>query len=500
VSLILEALDRIKSIMADLEATGAEPAGDDKELIDRLDTMAREGPKVAKSAAAPVAPRPLEPTPPAAEVPPPADEIAAAMTEEPAGASGNRFDPDLGRELKDGEVSLADLDKIFAETPSDVPAGAPASPPPGAPAPPASKADSKPVAKSPAAEKPASGEAGAAAQSIRVNVDLLENMMNLVSELVLTRNQLLQMMRSRSDSEFAVPLQGLSHVTTELQESVMKTRMQPIGNAWQKLPRIVRDLAAELGKKIELVMEGAETELDRQVLELIKDPLTHMVRNSGDHGLETPADRAAAGKPEIGRIVLNAHHEGGYIIIQISDDGRGINIERVRQKVLEQGLATEAELGGMSDQQVLRFIFAPGFSTAAKVTAVSGRGVGMDVVKTNIDKIGGTVDIKSATGKGSTFTIKIPLTLAIISALVVECESQRYAIPQLSVVELVRTSEKSEYRIETINATPVLRACGIDCCRWCISATFSASTRRRRGRRANRCAPSCETPTRRSSW
>ena len=277
-----------------------------------------------------------------------------------------------------------------------------------------------------------------AQQTIRVTVDVLEDLMTLVSELVLTRNQLLQLARTQESSTFAVPLQRLSHITSDLQEGVMKTRMQPIGNAWNKLPRIVRDLARDMDNKIELVMHGAETELDRQVLELIKDPLTHMVRNSGDHGLETPAERRATGKPEIGHITLNAYHEAGHIIIEIADNGRGLAVERIKAMALANGLATEAELATMTDAQLHRFIFRAGFSTAATVTAVSGRGVGMDVVKTNIERIGGSVDLKSTPGQGSTFTIKIRLTLAIGSALIIESGGERFAIPQISVVELVR--------------------------------------------------------------
>ena len=225
--------------------------------------------------------------------------------------------------------------------------------------------------------------------------------MTMVSELVLTRNQLLEIARRNEDTEFKVPLQRLSNVTAELQEGVMKTRMQPIGNAWQKLPRIVRDLSSELGKQIELEMHGADTELDRQVLDLIKDPLTHMVRNSADHGLETPAERLATGKPEQGTIRLSAYHEGGHIIICIADDGRGLNTERIKAKAVSNGLVTEAELEKMTEAQIHKFIFAPGFSTAAQVTSVSGRGVGMDVVRTNIDQIGGTIDVKSVAGEGS---------------------------------------------------------------------------------------------------
>jgi two-component system chemotaxis sensor kinase CheA len=300
----------------------------------------------------------------------------------------------------------------------------------------------------------------AGTQTIRVTVDVLEDLMTLVSELVLTRNQLMQLARKQDSTDFAVPLQRLSHITSDLQEGVMKTRMQPIGNAWNKLPRIVRDLSRDMGKKIDLVMLGADTELDRQVLELIKDPLIHMVRNSADHGLETTAGRVAAGKPETGRITLNAFHEGGHIIIEVSDDGLGLPVDRIRAKVLANGLATEAELAAMTGPQILRFIFRAGFSTASTVTAVSGRGVGMDVVKTNIEKIGGSIELKSEPGRGTSFTIKIPLTLAIISALIVEAAGERFAVPQISVVELVRARHKPDGTspaIERINGTPVLR-------------------------------------------
>jgi len=281
--------------------------------------------------------------------------------------------------------------------------------------------------------------------------------MTMVSELVLTRNQLLDIVRRHDESEFKVPLQRLSNVTAELQDGVMRTRMQPIGNAWQKLPRIVRDLSAELGKDIELELHGADTELDRQVLERIKDPLTHMVRNSADHGLESRADRLAAGKPEKGIIRLSAYHEGGHIVIGVADDGRGLDIKRIRDKALASGLATEAELDKMSEQQIQKFIFTPGFSTAQTLTSVSGRGVGMDVVRNNIDQIGGSIDVHSVQGKGLSFTIKIPLTLAIVSALIVQSSGERFAIPQLSVVELVRVHGKSEHRIERIKDAAVLR-------------------------------------------
>ncbi|WP_370655806.1 chemotaxis protein CheA, partial [Paracraurococcus lichenis] len=330
--------------------------------------------------------------------------------------------------------------------PAAGPAAAPPPPEPAAPAP-APRAEARPAA--PAGE--------AAAQSIRVSLDLLETLMTSVSELVLTRNQLLQLSRNSRDNNFAAPLQRLNHVVSELQENVMKTRMQPVGNAWSKLPRIVRDLARDLDKKIEMRMTGAETELDRQVLEMIRDPLTHMVRNSCDHGLEGPAERVAAGKDETGVIALHASHEGGHIVMTLSDDGRGLNLARIRQKAVERGMASEAEVAAMSDNQLAQFIFRSGFSTAAAVTDVSGRGVGMDVVRTNVERIGGTIELSTTPGKGSVFTIKIPLTLAIVSALIVDCAGQRYAVPQISVTEMVHAGEGGERRIERIRDTPVLR-------------------------------------------
>ncbi|MCK6444533.1 hybrid sensor histidine kinase/response regulator [Elstera cyanobacteriorum] len=434
VSLILQSLDCIKGILAVLEATEAEPPGDDSDLIAKLNAVAGGasadeivGIAPAAPAPAPVAVAPPPPPPPAASAP-----VPAAPAPVPAAPAPT---PEPSREVARVEAPQPPAE-IHDEP--EAPRAAPAA---------ASAAQSVDAIK----------ESAVAAQTIRVSVDLLENLMTMVSELVLTRNQLLQIVRRYKDSEFAVPLQRLSHVTSELQEGVMKTRMQPIGNAWAKLPRMVRDLSLELGKKIDLQMIGAETELDRQVLELIKDPLTHMVRNSADHGLEGPDERLRAGKSETGRITLNAYHEGGHILIEISDDGRGLNTEKIKAKIIQNGLATESELEGMADAQIYQFIFKPGFSTAAQVTAVSGRGVGMDVVRTNIEKIGGTIELKSKFGRGSTFVIKIPLTLAIVSALIVESCGERFAIPQISVVELVRASADSEHRIERIHGTPVLR-------------------------------------------
>ena len=428
ISPVLAAIDAIKTILAHLSATGAEPAGEDTATIAALDRLLAGADGHATPAASdnfPVladddhvasvtAPTPHDTPhdlPPHDEAPPPAPVIAQAPVAQAA---------------------------PMPQTASSVPAR---------PAPVQAAADH--------AEPPA------AAQTIRVGVDVLEHLMTLVSELVLARNQLLQLARGEENA-FAAPLQRLSHITSDLQEGVMKTRMQPIGHAWNKLPRLIRDLAHDLDKKIELVMLGQETELDRQVLELIRDPLTHMVRNSGDHGLESTARRRELGKPETGRVTLNAFHEGGHIVIEIADDGAGLDVARIRAKAAAQGLATEAELAVMPDAQLHRFIFHAGFSTAAAITAVSGRGVGMDVVRTNVERIGGVIDLRSVPGEGTTFIIKIPLTLAIVSALIVQSRGERFAIPQLSVVELVRVEAAGSpgvagRAIEQIDGTPVLR-------------------------------------------
>ncbi|MGH9401668.1 MAG: chemotaxis protein CheA, partial [Terriglobia bacterium] len=258
-----------------------------------------------------------------------------------------------------------------------------------------------------------------AANTIRVDVGQLDKLINLVGELVLARNQIMQFSATQQGAGILEVSQRLDLITTELQEGVMRTRMQPIDTVWSKLPRIVRDLALNCGKQVRVEMEGKETELDKTVIEAIKDPLTHAVRNSIDHGIETPESRVAAGKSAEGCLSLRAFHEGGQVIIQISDDGAGINLDRVKQKAIECGLVTPEQAASMKEQEALNLIFLPGFSTALKVTNVSGRGVGMDVVRTNIEKIGGTVDVQSRAGQGATLKIKIPLTLAIIPALIV---------------------------------------------------------------------------------
>ena len=297
--------------------------------------------------------------------------------------------------------------------------------------------------------------------NIRVGVGLLDKLMDLVGELVLTRNQILQFNTEREDAALNATSQRLNLITTELQEGVMKTRMQPIGVVWKNLPRVVRDMAVALGKQIQLDMDGEETELDRTIIEAIKDPLVHLVRNSCDHGIEQPDARARACKPPEGRLTLRAYHEGGQVNIEIADDGSGIDVARVKQKAIEKGLLRPEQAEKLSDREALNLIFLPGFSMARTVTNLSGRGVGMDVVKSHIEKIGGIVDVFSRPGEGATVKLKIPLTLAIIPGLVITSGGERFVIPQVSLLELIRLEgDSSDKRIELVHGTPVYRRRG----------------------------------------
>lgn len=296
---------------------------------------------------------------------------------------------------------------------------------------------------------------------IRVDVGLLDRLMNLVGELVLARNQLVQHAGGSGDTALVATCQRLNLITSELQEGVMKTRMQPIDNVWSKFPRVVRDLSHACGKQVTLEMDGKNTELDKTIIEAISDPLTHLVRNSIDHGIETPEQRSAAGKRPSGTLRLRAFHEGGRVNIEIADDGRGIDPERVRAKAVERGLISAERARAMSAQETINLIFLPGFSTAAQVTNVSGRGVGMDVVRSNVEKIGGSVEIDNRPGQGTSIRIRIPLTLAIIPALVVAAGGERFAIPQVNLVELVRfDAEQARSAVEHIHGVPVFRLRG----------------------------------------
>ncbi|WP_425616249.1 chemotaxis protein CheW [Anatilimnocola sp. NA78] len=297
--------------------------------------------------------------------------------------------------------------------------------------------------------------------TIRVDVALLDKLMTRVGELVLARNQILQYTGNIEDSGLHSTSQRLNLITTELQEGVMKTRMQPIGNVWAKFPRLVRDLAGICGKQVRIEMEGKETELDKTIIEAIKDPLTHLVRNTVDHGIERAEVRVANHKPAEGCLLLRAFHEGGQVNIEIIDDGAGLNLDRIKQKAIERGLVTAEHAARMADRDIAQLIFLPGFSTAEKISNVSGRGVGMDVVKTNIEKIGGTVDLQTQAGRGTTIKIKIPLTLAIIPALIVTADDDRYAIPQVNLLELVRLEgDQTRSEIEWIQGAPVYRLRG----------------------------------------
>jgi len=301
----------------------------------------------------------------------------------------------------------------------------------------------------------------AAAETIRVDVHLLDRLMNLVGELVLTRNQITQFSARQSDPNLASPAQQLNLLTSELQEEVMRTRMQPISNVFDKFPRVVRDVATARGKQVLIEMEGKETELDRSLLEAIKDPLTHIVRNSVDHGIEMPEERVARGKRPEGRLVLRACHEGGQVLVEISDDGAGIDTARVKNKAIERGVITAQQAARMSEGELLNLVFLPGFSTAEKVTNLSGRGVGMDVVKTNIDRVNGTVDLQSYPGKGTTIKIKIPLTLAIVRAVIIQSRGKRFAVPQVNIQELVRLeADRVRTDIESVHGVPVYRMRG----------------------------------------
>ena len=341
--------------------------------------------------------------------------------------------------------------RVIEPAPADRPAAAPAS---------ASAGD---VAL-PAREVPWDGtdrRSTASDASVRVDVNLLDALMRQVGELVLARNQLNLLADGTADTDLARASQRLSLIASELQEGVMKTRMQPIDQVWAKMPRIVRDLAATCGRQVHLDMVGGDTELDRTLLEAVKDPLTHLVRNAVDHGIGTPAARIAAGKPPLGVLTLRAYHAGGQVIVEVADDGRGIDTDRIAAKAVERGLRTPDEVATMGAPDLLQLLFLPGFSMAEAVTNVSGRGIGMDVVRTKIEAIGGTVDVESRVGRGTTWRLRIPLTLAIMPALTVESAGELYAIPQISLLELVALGgRRIGTAIEYVGSAPVYRLRG----------------------------------------
>lgn len=405
INIILEAIDAIKKLLKVIEETGNEGDSKFRELVEKLQAFAETS--EAK-------------TPLVEEVP--------LVQAGPADESKYFSVADAPAITQTVEISPAQIPSVSME------------------------AESK--SKGQESEK-------AAESTIRVGVGLLNGLMNLVGELVLARNQVLQFSSRIEDASLLATSQRLNLITSELQESVMKTRLQPIGTIWSKFPRVVRDIATNIHKQITLTMDGAETELDRTIIEAIKDPLTHIIRNSCDHGIEKPEDRVRAGKPPTGKLSLRAFHEGGSVNIEICDDGAGINPEKVKNKAVQKGLISAEQAARMSDREAINIIFLPGFSTAQQISNISGRGVGMDVVRTNIEKIGGTVDLLSETGQGTTLKIKIPLTLAIIPGLVVTSDGERFIIPQISLSELVRLEGAAAHQqLERIHSSTVYRRRG----------------------------------------
>jgi two-component system, chemotaxis family, sensor kinase CheA len=410
VSLILETVDATRKVLASIEISGKEGPERFEDLTERLRV---EGQLIDDFKTAPAGEVSL------AQVVsiPAAEESAEKSTPDPRG--GTRHDKDEEKGEKRGEK------------------------------------------KDGAREEDVARSSAAVDANIRVDVGLLDKLMDLVGELVLIRNQILQFNIEREDPALNATSQRLNLITTALQEGVMKTRMQPIGVVWNKLPRVVRDMAMAMGKQIQLHMEGAETELDRTIIDAIKDPLMHLIRNSCDHGIEPPEVRVPSGKSPKGILSLRAYHEGGQVNIEIGDDGAGIDVARVKQKAVENGILKLEQAEKLNDREALNLIFQPGFSTAKEVTNFSGRGVGMDVVKSHIEKIGGVVDISSRFGEGATIKIRIPLTLAIIPGLVVTSGGERFVIPQVSLLELIRLEGNgSGKHIEYVHGTPVYRRRG----------------------------------------
>ena len=396
VSLLLEAFDRIKHLLLRVADLGEEPSDNHSDIVSRIEAYLAGG-EAGES--------------PALSVRDPDDAGEKATSAEPS-------PPSVASRPESPEAAIA------VTAAQSVPGGAPSESPgkTGEPLTPKEKAP----------------------DTIRLSVSAIQRIMDLVSELVLTRNQIVALSREHNIGEIKTPLERLSTVTSDLQDAVMRARMQPMSRLFAGAPRLLRELSGELQKKFDLVVEGADTELDRQIIETIRDPLTHLIRNCADHGIESAAERIAAGKPEAGRIQVSAFYDSGQVHIEVADDGRGLDADRIREKAVERGLADAQTVARLSDEEAYRFIMEPGFSTARTVTTISGRGVGMDIVRANIEGVGGTITLQSAKGYGSKFILKIPLTLAIAPALIVKAGQQRFAVPQLYVVEAVNVDEESQ--------------------------------------------------------
>jgi two-component system, chemotaxis family, sensor kinase CheA len=472
-SVLLSMVDTVRDLLTSIESSGGEGSVDVSAVVAAIsavmDDNAAPAPAAVAAPAAPAgtkAPARKAPARKAAASKPPAAKKAAAPK---APAAKRAAAPRAA--AKKAPAAPASV-PVPRPAPEETPVVADATPEPPVPVEtPQHKelpavTDVAPTTEPAEAEEHAPAGDGAprravADSTIRVDVDLLDELMLLVGELVLTRNQIVQYVGRTNDTDLIRASQRLNLIASELQEGVMKTRMQPIDHIWSKLPRVVRDLGIQCGKTVRLDMEGKDTELDKTLLEAVKDPLTHLVRNSVDHGIEKPDARRAAGKPAEGVLTLRAKHESGQVVVEVADDGAGIDPVKLGKKAVERGLITVAQLDRMSPTDILQLIFLPGFSTAAAVTNVSGRGVGMDVVKTNIESIGGTIEVESEAGRGTVCRLRIPLTLAIVPALTVECAGDRYAIPQISLQELVSLdAEKAANAVEEVGGAPVYRLRG----------------------------------------
>lgn len=427
---LLAMIDAVRTILANIDRSGAEGDDDFSDLIARLRRFdeqaesARTAPPEAGSTAAPADKGNTPGSGEAADDSPPGPKKARKPRTKAAPRAGAQSSQRPGRAQGPEPADEAEaVDGTEALEPAAVPT--------------------------------------AAETNIRVDVRVLDHLMNLVGELVLARNQLIQHLSGSSDARLAASSQRLDSITGELQEAVMRTRMQPISSIWQKLPRYVRDLSRTFAKEVEIEMEGEDTDLDKSIIEAIKGSLLHLVRNAIDHGIESPELRASRGKPRVGTLRLRAHHEGGHVVIEVRDDGAGLDHERILQKALAAGLVAENELAELDHGRIESFVFRPGFSTAGAVTNISGRGVGLDVVRSNVESLGGSIELRSEPGVSTTFRVKLPLTLAIIPVLLVAARGHRIAIPQASVVELVRiAADGSELGIEDLNGVAVYRLRG----------------------------------------
>ncbi|MFM8578801.1 MAG: chemotaxis protein CheA, partial [Planctomycetaceae bacterium] len=445
-------IDAVRSILSSIEQTGKEGDSDYRDLTRALAAVAAgdradspDDPTGARDRGQPeaVPPAIASTNPPAEHLEPPTIEhrpnpSAASSSTTVANAEGEHLESDPV-DSKPDESTFVQSTAVASE--------------------PAIARGATPTATAPTASGPAATAPAVAESSIRVDVGLLASILDLVGELVLARNELRSV--DTDDAAVLAASQRINTVTAALQETAVRTRLQPIDHVFSKFPRTVRDLAKACGKEVQLVLDGGDTELDRSLVESIRDPLTHLIRNAIDHGLEPPTMRQAAGKPRTGRLSLRAFQESGQVTIEVADDGRGIDVDAVREKAVARGLVTAEQVSALSNDRVLAFIFEPGFSTARAVTDISGRGVGMDVVRTNIEAIGGTVDIASQPGRGTTVRVRVPLTLAIVPAVIVRVAGERFAIPQASVSELVPLREGPDGpRIEGLTDGPVLRVRG----------------------------------------